>query len=158
MKRTIAGLIAAAGLVLGLGAVTIPAAQAGVSPDVTVQIKSTTGGCLKDQGVSVAYSVSSCSISSNFTRTGYNVGGVEVYTYKDGNGYCVTASGSQYEAGNCVAASTQKFLDPDPEFQSVYDISLDPADFMVKWPIGCCTYEALRDTQTDGYNNAWELT
>ena len=163
--RRIAGLIAAAGLALGIAAVAAPAASAapavhaavmvksgGVSPDVTYKIQNTDnpgGGCLKDQGEGNEYSVSACSIASNFTREDCGTRSGQYFcAYHDGSGYCVDQDGSVgfvVVAEPCIDNNNELWVDPTPwmfslastssgivlakvSFQGAYDAALEPTD------------------------------
>lgn len=108
--RKIATAAAAAGLVLGGVAVGMPPAAASTMFQVRNEGP---GGCLKDQGLGNAYTVSKCDISSNFTIwNSYSHNGAPYEILIDGSGFCPTLSGSVYKAGICVAAaSTQELLD-----------------------------------------------
>lgn len=132
-------------------------AHATATPNVTVQIKNAAGGCLKDQGLGNPYTVSNCAISSNFTRTGYNLGGIEAYMYTDGTGNAVTASGMWYVAGHPAGSSTQQFFDPSPQFSTYYDILTPPSTWeMVKIQTSLSGYSAAR-LATSGGENQWSI-
>lgn len=157
MRRKILAVLAAAPLVL-LG---VPAAQASITPDTTVQIKNAGGGCLKNEGLGFPYAVASCSISSNFTRVdGHNFGGHEYYEYIDGNNECVTASsnsvGPSFNAGRCIGANTQLLEDPFPEMTDWFDQNGGPNLYMTKYP-SSCPCSALRFAIEGGTDQQWSI-
>lgn len=150
MRRKILAVLAAAPLVL-LG---VPAAQASITPDTTFKFQNTSaGGCAKDQGYNTQYTVSACSVASNFTEIySQTIGGVTYYEYEDGSNHCPTISAGRVMAGGCQGASTQLFIGPTPLIQSLWDVRNAPYNF---WTKGTVSPYYLNSSYT-GTDYNWE--